>query len=174
MKEIEMARMSVPRWSVYVVVAALIASLSFSFGSLYSAFGTSHDTTYYACLYAGSLSQVGTAPPANCGRGTMINWNSEGVQGVQGPSGATNVVVRSNSPLGGNVEPGDNTAVSRNCEEGERATGGGYFTGSSQMNVFSFQPITNPDDVPTGWAATVRNTGPNPTQFILYVVCASP
>jgi len=84
-----MARLSVPRWSVYVVVAALIASLSFSFGSLYSAFGTSHDTTYYACLYAGSLSQVGTTAPVNCGRGEQISWSSEGEPGPAGPSGTS-------------------------------------------------------------------------------------
>ncbi|HUG16106.1 MAG TPA: hypothetical protein VMM78_13940 [Thermomicrobiales bacterium] len=97
-----MARMSVPRWSVYVVVAALIASLSFSFGSLYSAFGTSHNTTYYACLYAGSLSQVGTTPPANCGRGSQISWNSEGVEGPVGPEGPSGTSQAYTVLLGGN------------------------------------------------------------------------
>jgi len=84
-----MVRIAAPRWSLYVVAAAMIASLSFSFGSLYSAFGTSHDTTYYACLYAGSMSQVGTTPPVNCGRGSQISWNSEGVEGPTGPSGTS-------------------------------------------------------------------------------------
>lgn len=169
-----MARMSVPRWSVYVVVAALIASLSFSFGSLYSAFGTSHNTTYYACLYAGSLSQVGTTPPANCGRGSQISWNSEGVEGPQGPAGATNVVVRSATTPTGNVDPAQTAAIPVNCEAGEIATGGGYFAGSSQMNVYSFSPITDVDNVPTGWLVSVVNTGPNATAFSAHVVCASP
>lgn len=86
-----MASMSVPRWSVYVVITALIASLSFSIGAVYTARGDNHDTEYWACLFAGSLSQVGTTEPANCGRGQKISWNSEGVQGAPGVSGLTTV-----------------------------------------------------------------------------------
>jgi uncharacterized protein YjbI with pentapeptide repeats len=84
-----MAQVSVPRWSLVAVVMALVAALAFSFGAVYSARGAGHGTTYYACLYAGSLSQVGTTQPA-CGRGTMISWNQvgpQGAQGIQGPPG---------------------------------------------------------------------------------------
>lgn len=102
--------MSVPRWSVYVVAAALIASLSFSFGSLYSAFGTSHDTTYHACLFAGSLSQVSETPPVNCGRGTPISWHSEG--GPAGPSGTSHAITYSPS-LSENVPAGNFGTVSQ-------------------------------------------------------------
>lgn len=61
---------------------ALIVALVLAFNAAYSAYGSSHDETIYACVFAGSLSQVGTTPPSNCGRGTMISWNAESPAGV--------------------------------------------------------------------------------------------
>jgi hypothetical protein len=164
-----MARMSVPRWSVYVVAAALIASLSFSFGSIYSAFGTSHGTTYYACLYAGSLSQVGETQPANCGRGSVISWNSDGPQGLPG---ATNVVMRSTAVVLGQ-ESGASAEV--DCEPGEVATGGGYFGGLTTSNVWRSAPFVEfQSDIPVGWRVSATNPTMDTGILTAYVICASP
>jgi hypothetical protein len=73
-----MTSVTMPRWTLYIIVTSLIAALSFSVGAVYTARGDSHDQTFYACLYAGSLSQVGTTEPANCGRGSVIQWTSFG------------------------------------------------------------------------------------------------
>lgn len=72
-----------------VVIALLLAS-----GTALSVLGQPQGTTYYACLYAGSLSQVGTSEPASCGRGSVISWNSVGPEGVEGPQGEPGMVWR--------------------------------------------------------------------------------
>ncbi|HUG14693.1 MAG TPA: pentapeptide repeat-containing protein [Thermomicrobiales bacterium] len=70
---------SLPRWIIDTIRTALILAVGLTVFSVYSARGTNHDETYFACLYAGSLSQVNTtAPPANCGRGSQIEWTSFG------------------------------------------------------------------------------------------------
>jgi peptidoglycan hydrolase CwlO-like protein len=71
-----MSRIAMPRWSVYAMVLALVASMAFSVGALTSVGANSHDTSFHACLYAGSLSQVSNTPPTNCGRGTVVSWPS--------------------------------------------------------------------------------------------------
>lgn len=78
---------AITRSSFALILPSLIIAAAVSFGAIYTARGTNHDTTYYACLYAGSLSQVGTAEPATCGRGMPINWNAVGPEGPQGPIG---------------------------------------------------------------------------------------
>jgi hypothetical protein len=67
--------------SAIVIVIALVS------GTAMSVLGQPQGTTYYACLFAGSLSQVGTTEPSNCGRGSVISWNSVGPEGVEGPRG---------------------------------------------------------------------------------------
>lgn len=45
-------------------------------------------TTYYGCLYAGSLSQVSAnGGPPNCGRGAVVSWNQQGPAGQPGLPG---------------------------------------------------------------------------------------
>ena len=67
------------RWTIEIVRTVLILVIVLSIGAVYTARGDNHDQTYYACLFAGSLSQVNTnAPPANCGRGIQIEWSSFG------------------------------------------------------------------------------------------------
>lgn len=62
-----------------MVLSAFLLSASILVGSFVVASGDSHDQTYYACLFAGSLTQVNTSgPPANCGRGQQIEWSSFG------------------------------------------------------------------------------------------------
>ncbi|HUG14658.1 MAG TPA: hypothetical protein VMM78_06525 [Thermomicrobiales bacterium] len=76
-----------PRRSLSLLLSAILIVAAISAGTYYRASGSSHDTTYYACLYAGSLSQVGTTPPTNCGRGEQIQWNAEGPPGAPGAPG---------------------------------------------------------------------------------------
>jgi uncharacterized protein YjbI with pentapeptide repeats len=67
-----------PRWSVEVLRFVAMIAIALTVATVYTARGDNHDTTYYACLFAGSLSQVGTTEPANCGRGSVIQWTSFG------------------------------------------------------------------------------------------------
>lgn len=83
-----MAILREPRRRVVpIAVAALVLAAAISAGSFYRAAGDTHGETYYACLYAGTLSQVGTTQPANCGRGTLVSWNAAGQQGLPGEAG---------------------------------------------------------------------------------------
>lgn len=63
-------------WSIAVMVAAIALVASLFAATFHRASGETDEPTYYACLFAGSLSQVGTTPPLSCGRGEMISWNS--------------------------------------------------------------------------------------------------
>lgn len=73
-----MTRTAVPRWTLPVMAFAIVASMAFSIGAYSSVFGSSHgqNTPFYACMYAGSLSQVSQSPPTNCGRGSQIAFPS--------------------------------------------------------------------------------------------------
>jgi Pentapeptide repeats (8 copies) len=66
-----------------VVGAVLAAGLSFGVQAL----AQGSNTTYYACLKNGSLSDVGTNSPNDCTAKHIISWNQEGPQGAQGPQG---------------------------------------------------------------------------------------
>lgn len=165
-----MAIVSVPRWSIYVVLAALIASVSFSFGALYTARGDSHDATYYACLYAGSLTQVSTTPPANCGRGQQISWNSEG---TQGSPGIASVQMRTSDPViveALNIEDG-----SVECLPGEHVVGGGYNALLVNVTAVIDRPlVADEETVPTGWFVRFYNDGSGSVSASVYVLCAAP
>src|SRR5690606_22211269 len=64
-------------WPLAVMVAAIALVTSVFVASFARASGqTAEEPTYYACLFAGSLTPVGTAPPANCGRGELIRWSA--------------------------------------------------------------------------------------------------
>jgi hypothetical protein len=62
--------------------------------------GATGDTTWYACLKGGKMSQVGTTPPGACK--TPMSWNSQGPQGPIGPTGDTGAV----GPQGPQGPPG--------------------------------------------------------------------
>lgn len=80
---------ALPRWVSTTSALALIAALLLSFSVVYIARGDSHDQPLYACLFAGSLSQVGPNEPANCGRGSMVT-----VSGGVGAAGINTTVAR--------------------------------------------------------------------------------
>ena len=49
------------RWMIEIIRTALILVIVLAIGAVFDARGDSHDTTFYACLYAGSLSQINLA-----------------------------------------------------------------------------------------------------------------
>ncbi|HUG13484.1 MAG TPA: hypothetical protein VMM78_00585 [Thermomicrobiales bacterium] len=141
-----------------MLVIALVAGLAFAAGSVYIASGDSHDQTFYACLYAGSLSQVNTnAPPANCGRGANVQW--DGSEQVALAANATTIERPGNTVavdgLGSNVS-------NANCLEGEVATGGGHTFAPVFGNgayVDNSRAIPDPDDIAVGWTVTASGVG---------------
>lgn len=81
-----------PRRIVGVFSAIVAFALVLAGSTVYTAHGDTDDETYYACLFAGSLSQVNTSgPPANCGRGEQVQWNAEGQPGAPGAPGADGI-----------------------------------------------------------------------------------
>jgi hypothetical protein len=160
-----MSHVAVPRWTMSVLVLALAISLAFIAGSWQRAAGSSHDTTYYACLYAGSLSQVGTSQPSNCGRGTQISWQSGGAEYIYAES--------ENFQLG----PDQFMETFAQCPTGTIAIGGGArLVEVSGLLVNSRAPIESSYPQHTSdfsrWYAIVRNNGPTQNTYNITAVCA--
>src|SRR5690606_10411175 len=110
-------------WFTAPALFALGALLA---GTLMSASADNGDTTYYACLFAGSLSQVNTNDyPANCGRGVAVSWGGE-----ETPPGivAEDIYVVSNTvnyPTNYN-HPTDRLDADAFCEDGDIVLAGGF------------------------------------------------
>jgi hypothetical protein len=70
------------------ILAAVVIVSAFSAGvtSVITAGATTPNTTYYACLKAGKLTQVGTSAPTCKGTATQISWNSQGSPGPVSPT----------------------------------------------------------------------------------------
>ena len=66
-----------------VAIAALAAVTS----AVVIAGASGPSTTYYACLYKGKLTEVGTTAPTNCKVKPPISWNSQGPSGPPGANG---------------------------------------------------------------------------------------
>jgi hypothetical protein len=154
------------RGSVVTLLSAMMLSMSILIGSVLVARGSNHDQTYFACLYAGSMTQVNTtAPPANCGRGRQIQWTS--ATAATPPA----LVVRTDSQV---VAPGATDFAIAECEPGEIATGGGYFASLITLVVNGSQPFpVDPLDPPTMWTAEGTNTSTTEKLLTAYVVCMS-
>lgn len=166
-----MAQVTIPRWSLFAGVVALVAALALSLGSIYSARGDNHDQTFYACLYAGSISQVNTAElPTNCGRGTPVQWNAQGVAGESGISGYERV------SASGQVLTNSTETLTVDCSPGQEVIAGGVdYTGDSNFiadfKITESYPSTN--DELSGWTATVFNDNDNSARtWILWAICA--
>ncbi|HUG14748.1 MAG TPA: hypothetical protein VMM78_06975 [Thermomicrobiales bacterium] len=152
------------------VIVAVVAALAFTAGSLFVASGQNGDDTFYACLYAGSFSQINTNNyPANCGRGTPVSWEGSGADGI----GFQYTVERHGEVV--DITPGDGLVViTAECLENEYATGGGHrFTiivtfGSHDQDftVWSssgwdreLNSVVQDGGIPTGWGVVVSNGG---------------
>lgn len=121
----------VPRSSVASIVSAFIIASAISFAAVHIVRGVPADATYYACLYAGSLSQVSTTPPANCGRGESISWNSQGVPGAD----ASALLFRERRFVG-SFSASSNLTAGHSCPDDHRIISGGL-------------EISNPDNATT-------------------------
>lgn len=154
------------------LVIALIVALAFTSLSVFTASSqVAEDETFYACLYAGSLSQVNnTAPPENCGRGVNVQW--DGAEQVDLTANAatterfgTTVAV---AGLGSNTATAD-------CEVGEVATGGGHVVTAVTGNgayIDTSRAISDLDDVAVGWTVTATGTSQfNNVNLTAYVIC---
>ena len=168
---------AIPRSSAALILSALIIAAAISFNTLYSARGVPADDTYYACLYGGSLSQVNTtAPPANCGRGTQIQWNSQGIAGLPGADGVDGVsgweYVESETET---LEPGEQASLTVECPEDKAPLGGG---GVTQSGIGG--PILEGGRIITtsitggheGWFMTVANDHDFDITVRVSVICA--
>ncbi len=71
-----------------LVTVASVVAVVLATGSVFVALGDPAPATYYGCLKNGNLSSVDTSAPASCPNGaTVISWNQQGPQGIQGPVG---------------------------------------------------------------------------------------
>lgn len=162
---------AIPRWAVDTLRMALVLAVGLTVFSVYFARGENHDQTFYGCLYAGSLSQVNTVgPPASCGRGTHVQWNSQGIQGLPGEDGVSGYEVVEDEDVV-TLTPGNHTLESVSCPEGKVVLGGGVrlYEGSSDgMTLVESYPHPNG----TAWSVRVRNESNANTGWILWATCA--
>ena len=166
-----------PRWSVEVVRTLVILAIVLAVGTVYQARGVPA-TTYYACLYAGSLSQVNTtASPANCGRGVAISWNAEGIEGLPGTNGIDGIdgvsgyeIVQSEPSE--DIEPGATLMHAVNCPIGKVVLGGGPINTVNGSIVEASYPTTAGPN--TGrWEVWLTNTTDEPEPFEVSATCAT-
>lgn len=158
------------------LVAALVsggavwATIPDSSGVIHACYKTSN----------GQLRVIDTGLGATCnGSETALQWN---VMGPTGPSGATNVVVRTDTETLVSNETATFTAL---CHAGEVATGGGFRVhgGASipplPVQISLSEPNSGPadptdGDTPNGWRVVANNTDSVSHDVTAYAVCASP
>lgn len=156
------------RWTIEVIRTVLILAIVLAVGAVYTARGDNHDTTFYACLYAGSFSQINTnGPPTNCGRGQQVQWNSQGIQGLPGVDGVSGYELISSGPL--TVEPLFTALGTATCPEGKVVLGGGAYAGLS-LDLVMVESA--PEDSST-WSVLMRNTSESEQAFYIFATCAS-
>jgi len=159
------------------VIVALVAALAFTAGSLFVASGQNGDDTFYACLYAGSFSQINTNDyPANCGRGQPVSWEGSGADGI----GFQYTVAREGEAV---TTAGTAIVIAEAaCLDGEWATGGGIrylqYTNEPVLQIMVSSPALDGNifvvgQSPNGWEVHARNSGVNSSvEFRARVVCA--
>lgn len=93
----------------------------------------------------------------------------QGDTGLTGASGPVNVVMRIGTPNA--VASNAAATASADCDAGEMATGGGFFSQVDvQVTASRPVPLTAGADA-TGWQATVKNTTASSASFGAYVMC---
>jgi hypothetical protein len=160
---------AIPRGSWALVVSACVLSLSILFGSAMVARGDSHTQTFYACLFNGALSQVNTSgSPANCGRGTLVQWSSAA------PLTASQTIAREDEYV---VLPGSDGVVTVSCEPGEVATGGGMRAEPRDLELRGSYPELDTDNTPIGWNIAIQKESSvdlTVTSVTVYAICMTP
>ena len=115
-------------------------------------------------------------------RAGQIPQGPKGDKGDKGDPGATNVVVRTQSPCPGGLPTDVHCVMRPMCEAGERAVGGGAgMTGNlGNEEVQQSYPVeadmsaAEAGDTPVGWLSIIENKAPQMQIPIAYVVCARP
>jgi len=100
--------------------------------------------------------------------GNTGSQGSQGSQGPQGPAGPASIEVKTNT---GTCGGGSVCKVSVGCDSGDKATGGGFGSGSTVLKAFRSQPVFV-GSVPTGWLASANNEGSSIATFEVFVICA--
>jgi hypothetical protein len=122
----------------------------------------------------GGLRVIDSKKSCSAKRERTLRWNQQGKQGspgVQGPSGATNIVLHQGAFATGN-------AVIQ-CPSGERAVGGGGLVGTNTNHLIQSAPVDS-GGVPTngatstGWLAAAADSTGATALVSPFVVCASP
>jgi hypothetical protein len=135
------------------------------------------------------LNQLPAGPQGAQGpQGPAGATGPQGVQGPEGPAGATNVVVREAvvQDIGMNAFADEEVQ----CEEGERATGGGGGFVNNDTDTFQSNHtetdvrLSSPVDVdgdapdegetPTGWRLAAQHLGGGLRDLRVYAICAAP
>lgn len=106
----------------------------------------------------------------------------KGDKGDRGDAGATNVVVRTQSPCPNGLPTNVHCVTIPRCEAGERAVGGGAgMTGNlGDEELQQSYPLeadgtaAETGDTPVGWVAIIENKANSVQIPIGYVVCARP
>ena len=115
-------------------------------------------------------------------QGPKGDKGDKGEKGDRGDPGATNVVVRTQSPCPAGLTTGGFCVMRPMCEANERAVGGGagFATNAGNEEIQQSYPVeadlTPPEDgdTPVGWLSIIKNNA-NSVQFPTgYVVCARP
>ena len=166
------------------VVATIVVALAASG----VAFATIPSNGVISACYTkpGGNMRVIDATTGSCGpKESSLNWNVQGATGPQGPAGEqgpagpegpagpANVVLRSKE-----IDGVGGVRGTINCNDGERATGGGFDArgNGGTLTIYEDHPVpTTPGGVPTGWTVDIGvpdMTYPNGLG-VVYVICAA-
>jgi hypothetical protein len=106
-------------------------------------------------------------------RGLRGLQGPQGAQGPQGPAGAAGAAGATNVRIRvGPVTLGTSTA---SCAPGERATGGGGFTGEPSGYLYDSSPVGGEGATPTAWDASAASVvDDSPVDVQAYAICAAP
>lgn len=164
-----------------IIAPALVALVVLLAGSAFIARASSHDETFYACLYAGSLSQVNTnGYPANCGRGTQVSWvgsiTPADIQQHIYKAESDVVQYRTANPPTNGIMQGE-----ARCEAGDTVVGGGYRIIGANLDAtvwrfFHYNGSNRPSLDNGGWWVAGRNPqnasgSLADTDMIVYAMC---
>jgi hypothetical protein len=116
----------------------------------------------------GSTGPRGATGPKGS-KGSKGATGSKGSKGDRGPAGATNVTVRTATLSATTASPGSATVT---CNDGERATGGGFKADSGAITPQESRPEPA-TGTPTGWHVVVLSTSAT-ANVTVYAVCAAP
>ena len=113
----------------------------------------------------GPAGHTGAAGPT----GPVGPTGPKGDTGLTGASGPVNVVIRIGAATA--VAASGSATASADCDAGEMATGGGFFS-QVDVQVTASRPVPLTDGAQaTGWQATVKNTTASSAFFGAYAMC---